>query len=109
MITLAFFILAFISVFSQNLSSQNAEARIRESTESLALKLDNQLTLVEQVVNDMYVVSENFRPMIDELDDKNTVMQYSSQMEEIAISIANHTNGAVAVYYRMNPDLTNSG
>ena len=68
-----------------------------------------QLTLVEQVVNDMYVVSENFRPMIDELDDKDTVMQYSSQMEEIAISIANHTNGAVAVYYRMNPDLTNSG
>ena len=109
MITLTFFILAFISIFSLNLSSQNAETRLRESTESLALRLDNQLTLVEQAVNDMYVVSENFRPMIDELDDKDTVVQYSTQMEEIAISIANHTNGAVAVYYRMNPELTDSG
>ncbi|MEE1053166.1 MAG: diguanylate cyclase [Acutalibacteraceae bacterium] len=109
MITLTFFLLAFISIFFLNLSSKNAETRLRESTESLALRLDNQLTLVEQAVNDMYVVSENFRPKIDELNDTDTIAQYSEQMEEIAISIANHTNGAVAVYYRMNPELTNSG
>lgn len=109
MITLTLFLLAFISIFSLNLSSKNAETLIKESTESLALRLDNQLTLVEQAVNDMYVVSEKFRPKTDEAEDKEKTMQYSAQMEEIAISIANHTNGAVAIYYRMNPELTNSG
>lgn len=109
MITLTLFLLAFITILSLNMSSENAQTMMRESTNVLSLRLDNQLALVEQAVNDIYVVSEKYRPVINELEEEDTVIRYSAQMEEIAISIANHTNGAVAVYYRMNPELTNSG
>lgn len=109
MLTLAILLLSITLLISGNISSQNAEIMMRESCYSLALKLNDQLNLVELTVNNLYDISEKSRPSLEELKDETIVSEYMDQMEEIAVSAAYNTDGAVAVYYRLNPDITGNG
>lgn len=109
MLTLVILLLSVTLIISGNISFQNAEIMMRESCHSLALELNDQLNLVELTVNNLYDISEKFRPSMDKFKDKEVISEYMSQMSEIAVSAANNTDGAVAVYYRLNPDITGEG
>ena len=109
MVTLTFLLLSVTLVISSNVVSENAEVMMRESCQALTLKLDDQLNLVELTVNNLYDISEKSRPSLDEFKNEDIVSKYMDQMAEIAMSVAKNTDGAIAVYYRLNPDLVGNG
>lgn len=109
MVTLMLLLLSVTLIVSSNMVSQNSEVMMRESCQSLALKLDDQLNLVELAVNNLYDISEKSRPSMDDLKNEDIVSEYMGQMAEIAMSVAKNTDGAVAVYYRLNPDIVGNG
>lgn len=109
MLALVILLLSVTLIISGKISFQNAEIMMRESCHSLALELNDQLNLVELTVNNLYDISEKFRPSIDKLKNDEITSEYMKQMSEIAVSAAKNTDGAVAVYYRLNPDITEEG
>lgn len=109
MLALVILLLSVTLIISRKISFQNAEIMMRESCHSLALELNDQLNLVELTVNNLYDISEKFRPSIDKLKNDEITSEYMKQMSEIAVSAAKNTDGAVAVYYRLNPDITEEG
>ena len=67
MLALVILLLSVTLIISGKISFQNAEIMMRESCHSLALELNDQLNLVELTVNNLYDISEKFRPSIDKL------------------------------------------
>lgn len=82
---------------------------LQKTCDSQASELNNQFKLVEQSVKNLYLLSEQFRPSLSELKDENVAAQYVEKFQEIAIASAYNTDGALAIYYRMNPEISNSG
>lgn len=109
LVILTFFmvIINFIVIYRN--TTRNSEIIMSKSCSSLALELNDQFKLVEQSVSNLYDISEQFRPDIEQLKDQKTVDNYLKQFKSAAITIADNTEGALAIYFRMNPDLTNSG
>ena len=70
--------------------------------------LNNILSSIEQSVN---IITNTAKLKIDSLDLFNNNDQYFSyinNIEELFTNISNNTNGAVAFYYRINPELRDS-
>lgn len=86
-----------------------SEIMLSRSCENQAAALNNQISLIVQSVDNLYGISERFRPSLDELKNKDVEEAYISQILDTAITIAENTTGAVAIYYRLNPDVTLSG
>ncbi len=74
-----------------------------------SLQLDNQFKLIEQSVKNIYDISEKLRPSVVDMWSKDVTDDYINQFQKIAITIADNTEGAIAVYYRINPELNASG
>lgn len=71
-----------------------------------AIKLDNQLERIEQAVTIIYQCADKELAGIDDLSDLEARDAYTNVVRTLAIDIANHTDGARAVYFRYDPFLT---
>lgn len=102
--------MTIISVVETNrYSSQNAEATVKGACMTQALKVDSYLEIVEKAVSDIIMLSEMERPSSTRFSDMESVEDYILNMRRIAIGIAENTAGANSVYFRVNPELNNSG
>lgn len=109
LVVLSFCMIVFNLVIVYRNTTRNAEIIMSKSCNSTALELNNQFKLVEQSVNNLYEISEAFRPSIEELRSEEKTNSYINQFRQAAITIAENTDGALAIYYRMNPDILHSG
>lgn len=90
-------------------ASRNSEIMMKKTCSAQVLKLDNQFRLVEQSVQNIYDISETIRPSVEQLSTTENTNAFIESFQKIAITIADNTDGAIAVYYRINPDLNVSG
>lgn len=109
LVTLSICMIGVNIVIVNKYTEHNSEIMLEKTCESQALKLNNQFRLVEQSVQSIYDISEEMRPSVDQLNEKALVDEFIGKFQDIAISISNDTDGALAVYYRMNPEITGSG
>lgn len=109
LITLSVAMIGVNVVIIDRFTERNSEVMMKETCDSQALQLDTQFKLIEQSVQNIYRISENMRPDVSDLTNEALSKDYIERFQELAISIANGTDGALAVYYRMNPELTKSG
>lgn len=103
-----FMVVINISIIN-SYTSRQAQIMMSKACDSQAQQLNSQFRLVEQSVKNIYDISEELRPNVEELRNKETTEQFISKFENIAVDVAENTNGALAIYYRMNPDITLSG
>lgn len=90
-------------------TERTSEIMMKKACSAQALQLNNQFKLVEQSVKNIYDISERIRPPFEELQSLEVTNQYINQFQKMAITIANNTEGALAVYYRINPDIHANG
>lgn len=88
------------------LANEDAVHLITQVCEKETLRLDNRLHLVQHSVSILY---EYINEINQDSKYKLYSDEYSERIREYAISISNQTDGAMAVYYRYNPELTGTG
>lgn len=109
LIALSFFMVVSNLVIVYRTTTKNAEIIMSKSCHSLAMELNNQFRLIEQSVQNLYDVSEDLRPDLEELRTNKQSYEYIKTFEKAALNIADNTEGALAIYYHLNPDITGSG
>lgn len=109
LIVLSFCMILFNLLVVYNTAVRNSEIIMSQTSSSQALKLNNQFGLIEQAVNNLYSISERLRPDVRFMNDDKAVSEYIAEFEEMAVSVAESTEGALALYYRINPEITGSG
>ncbi len=109
LIVLSFFMILFNLIVIYRSSDKNVQILMKETCNSQAAELDNRFRLVEQSVKNLYEISEKFRPDAADLKNEKTAEQYVAQFMDVALTVAENTDNALAIYYRMNPELSNSG
>ncbi len=103
------FMVAINLVVVKKYTKRSSEIMMKKTCTAQALQLNNQLKLVEQSVRNIYGISEQLRPSLEELKVKGKTDGFIQNFQHLAITIADNTAGAVAVYYRINPELNASG
>lgn len=88
---------------------KSSEIMIQKTCAAQTLQLNNQLSLVEQSVKVIYDISEQLRPSFEEMKSPEVTNSYIDQFRKMAISIAKNTDGAIAIYYRINPEMNLNG
>lgn len=88
---------------------RTSEIMMKKTCSAQALQLNNQFMLVEQSVRNIFDISEEIRPSIEDLKSIEVTNKYIDKFKNIAITIADNTDGAISVYYRINPDINASG
>ncbi|MCF0127172.1 MAG: diguanylate cyclase [Pseudobutyrivibrio sp.] len=91
---------------TDNYAAKNSQVMINKTCEAQSLKIDGQLQLVEQAVDNIYQISEGVRPTANEMQSAWRVRLFMHEFQSTALRIAENTEGAMAVYYRVAPDLT---
>lgn len=89
------------------LSRTDSKKIMLQLCEQETLRFDNKLKLVRHSVETIYEyakVQHNVNKNIDILSD-----EYEKQIKDFAIAVANQTDGALAIYFRYNPNITGSG
>lgn len=109
LVSLSIFMIGINLVIINHHTSRNSEIMMKQTCSAQALQLDKQFNLVEQSVQNIYDISEKMRPSIDELSTLEKTNAYINQFKEFAITIADNTEGAISVYYRINPDINANG
>lgn len=88
------------------LAKQDSELLMTQICEEEALRFDNKLNIVQHSVNLIYKYAmELYQVGGYEI----TSEEYLEEVRELAISVSNETYGAMAVYFRYDPELTGSG
>ena len=73
-----------------------------------AQELNNVFGRIEQSVEIMSVFTLNHMESLDRLsNDPEYLEEYTKTLDEFGLTIANQTEGAVAIYIRFNPEITN--
>lgn len=90
-------------------SNKNAEMVIQKNCETQQLKIDSYLRVVEKSISDIFGLLEMDGLEKEYFMDDNHVEEYIKKMTEISLKISNSTEGALAIYFRMNPEITGSG
>lgn len=92
----------------QKLSGDNSQLIIRQICDKETLRFNNKLMLLEHSVETIYEYANELRDPeglnCDVLSD-----DYCELVSRMALSIAERTDGAIAVYFRYSPDVANSG
>lgn len=108
-LTMSALIMGINTILTNRYAEYSARITLNETCSAQSLKLNNQFSLVEQSVRDMIILSEKDRPTYSELNNKKLTDDYIESFRETAVSIANNTDGAITVYYRLNPDICGTG
>lgn len=106
LIGLAFFMITinFAEIYRE--TNATSQLMLSMGCENQAAALNNQINLVEQAVTNLYSMTERVRPDLETLKDEAAADEYIRVIEEQAAAFAENTHGAMAVYYRLNPDIT---
>ncbi|MCF0230041.1 MAG: diguanylate cyclase [Parasporobacterium sp.] len=93
-------------IIVQSLSKADSRQLILQKCEAEALRFDNKLNLVRHSVTMIYeyAIELESAGQIDILS-----KEFENHVKNISISVANDTDGAMAVYFRYNPLLTGTG
>lgn len=88
------------------LAKEDATQLMTQLCEKETFRLDNRLNLVQHSVSiiNEYINEINVDSQYDLFSKK-----YGDRIREYAISVSNQTDGAMAVYYRYNPEITDTG
>ncbi|MGN0384860.1 MAG: diguanylate cyclase [Lachnospiraceae bacterium] len=105
-----------LSVFVGGFSLWNTGRVVLNDTELMmeavcteqALRLDNQLERTEQAVTTMYHYAVGELTSFDIVLDQTQRDLYTSKIQDLALDISNNTDGAMAVYFRFNPEFTDT-
>jgi diguanylate cyclase (GGDEF)-like protein len=89
-------------------SNQTASDTMSNICENKKEELNNILSSIEQSVDIFTNVSKSKIDSLDLFFDDDLYNGYISDMEALFTNISKNTNGAVAFYYRINPDLRDS-
>lgn len=88
------------------LAKQDSELILTEICQKEALRFDNKLNLVKHSVETIY---EYAKELMETEEGDVYSDQYLERLRELAIAISEKTDGAMAVYYRYNPEYTGDG
>lgn len=95
--------------YSRQFAMSNAQITLNSTCEAKAQELDNRMKIVQKAVEDIYLLSEKERPPLDSFGDSERLNSYIDNFKKIAVEISGNTEGTIAVYYRINPDISLSG
>ena len=95
--------------YSRQFAMSNAQITLNSTCEAKAQELDNRMKIVQKAVEDIYLLSEKERPPLDSFGDSEKLNSYIDNFKKIAVEISGNTEGTIAVYYRINPDISLSG
>ena len=102
-------LIGFISVkLLHDHSDQTASDNMLNICENKKEELNNILSSIEQSVNIISNISESKIASLDLFGDDYLYNEYINDMEYLFKNISDNTNGAVAFYYRINPELRDS-
>lgn len=102
--------LVIVAIFITNdYAAKNARITLNSTCEAKAQEINNRMKLVEQAVSNIYLLSEKERPDLENFNNQEMVENYIESFQKIAVEVASNTDGAIAVYYRVNPDILLSG
>lgn len=93
----------------ETVSDEDAEIMMNEACNKQALRLDSQLKLVEQSVDIIHEYSQELLEKSAVKNGKLFLDNYSKDVENLAVNIAENTDGAITVYFRFNPELYGDG
>lgn len=102
-------VMGMVSVIAVNkLSREDSRLIMRQICDKEALRFDNKLSLVEHSVDMIYEYANELREIKG--DDYNIYSEeYSEFIRGLALSAADRTDGAMAVYFRYNPEMIGNG
>lgn len=98
-------IIIIASAFITEYASESSRDLMNTECEAQAAKINYLLNTAECGVKDIYLLSEQFRPSIDEFDDMSKVKSFIDSFLPSALSIVESNEASVAVYYRLNQDI----
>ena len=90
------------------LSQNDSTIIMQQICDEETLKFNNKLSLVEHSVNLIYEYCVQLRKMNDEPDYIYSD-EYLNRVCDLSVSVAEQTEGAIAVYFRYNPEMTGNG
>lgn len=90
-------------------ANRTSDLVMSATCDSQTFELNNKIRQVELTVENLYEISERIRPDIEDLKTGNTANAFCEEFRQFAVTIAENTTGARAIYYRMNPEVTGSG
>lgn len=107
------FLAVWVSGFSiavvNKVTREDSETMMNETCQRQALQLDSELKMVEQAVTTIYGYAQRQLDTYDSLEDESDRERYSEDIRVLAVDVSNYTEGAMAVYFRYNPELTGNG
>lgn len=74
-----------------------------------AYELNDQLQEIEYAVTTIYTVAQERLESAKSLKDSQYADQYVDKMEDLAVKFSNQTEGALAVYFHLDPKMTGTG
>lgn len=89
------------------LSEDNSEKIMMQLCEQETLRFNSRLNMVYHSVGTIYEYAMELQRLNGEVDVYST--EYQEHIREFSIAVANQTDGAMAVYFRYNPEITGSG
>lgn len=95
-------------VLVNKLSKEDSRLIMRQICDKETLRFDNKLSAVEQSVDMIYEYAQQLRK-IKGYDYDVYSDEYSDLVQNLALSVADRTDGAMAVYFRLNPEMTGDG
>lgn len=91
------------------LAQRDSDIMMQKTCNEQALLLDNQLQMVVHSVESVYVYAIGELDSVELLQNKNYRDKYLKKIEQLALDITNNTEGSMAVYYHLAPDVVSDG
>lgn len=89
------------------LADTDSQKIMTQLCEKETLRFDNKLNMVQHSVETICEYANDLQRINGNMDVYSDA--YEQHVKEFAISVANQTSGAMAVYFRYNPEVTGSG
>ncbi len=97
-----------VSIYnSSQMSKFDSETMLTEICSEQGLLLNNQLKVIEHAVDTIYGYAAN-QISAAHLSDREYFDAYTESVRAVALELANHTDGSLAVYFRYNPNLVHT-